>query len=168
MCLSCVTAVLVLYSPVVEAEVVSTRQDLGRKREQALRRNDARRRPLALARAIHAFKIGCSLSSLLMGGSTSMVTPDRALPGRQAKMPVADKHYVLKNSMSDVPAGFKVAVFANGCFCMCLRRARKNCAPRIAIFAASTNHAVYCGNHKNVSFASMPTSLATLAKVPVC
>ena len=52
-----------------------------------------------------------------MGGSTSMVEPGRALPGREEKMPISAKHYVLGNPMDGVPDGFKVAVFANGCFC---------------------------------------------------
>ena len=51
-----------------------------------------------------------------MGGSESLITPDRALPGRKEAMPIGSKHYVLGNPMKDVPAGFKVAVFANGCF----------------------------------------------------
>lgn len=39
------------------------------------------------------------------------------LPGRDTPLPVSDKHYVLKNPMKGPwPAGFKVLVFANGCF----------------------------------------------------
>jgi peptide-methionine (S)-S-oxide reductase len=46
-----------------------------------------------------------------------MVQPERALPGRQQKMRVPDRHYVLGNKMEGpYPEGYKVAVFANGCF----------------------------------------------------
>jgi len=45
-----------------------------------------------------------------------MVSPDRALSGRQNKMRISPKHYVLGNPMEGPwPAGMKVAVFANGC-----------------------------------------------------
>ena len=68
-----------------------------------------------LAPSLLVATIGCAIS-FVMGGSESMVTPERALPGRSEKMPVAAKHYVLGNPMEGVPDGFKVAVFANGCF----------------------------------------------------
>lgn len=47
-----------------------------------------------------------------------MVDPAKALPGRDDPVYYPEKyeHYVLKNPMSEVPDGFKVAVFANGCF----------------------------------------------------
>ena len=46
-----------------------------------------------------------------------MVKPEDALPGRANKMPVAPRHYVLGNKMEGPwPEGYKVAVFANGCF----------------------------------------------------
>ena len=46
-----------------------------------------------------------------------MITPDRALPGREQRMPVAPKHYVLGTPMEGPwPEGHKVAVLANGCF----------------------------------------------------
>ena len=46
-----------------------------------------------------------------------MVEPAKALPGRSEALRVADKHFVLGNPMkAPWPAGFKVAVFANGCF----------------------------------------------------
>jgi len=55
---------------------------------------------------------------LLSGGEPTMVTPDRALPGRKQKMPNIKglRHYVLGNDIETVPEGHKVAVFANGCF----------------------------------------------------
>jgi peptide-methionine (S)-S-oxide reductase len=52
-----------------------------------------------------------------MGGSETMVEKERALPGRPSEMPVSDKHFVLGTPMKGPwPAGFKVAVFGNGCF----------------------------------------------------
>merc|ERR1719197_126769 len=45
-----------------------------------------------------------------------MVSPDKALPGRKEPMPLPARHYVLGNKMDEVPEGYKVAVFANGCF----------------------------------------------------
>ena len=46
-----------------------------------------------------------------------MVTKDKALPGRSQKMMVPDRHFVLGNKMEGpFPEGYKVAVFANGCF----------------------------------------------------
>jgi hypothetical protein len=60
-----------------------------------------------------------SLLDLLGGGSAEMVSPEKALPGRQQKMPNIEglRHYVLGNKLEEVPQGYKVAVFANGCFC---------------------------------------------------
>jgi len=53
-----------------------------------------------------------------MGGSSSMVTPDRALKGRAQKMPVSQKHYIFKdnNMEGPYPEGLKKCIFANGCF----------------------------------------------------
>ena len=50
-------------------------------------------------------------------GAESMVPKERALPGRERKMPVAARHYVLGNPMEGPwPANLKTFVFANGCF----------------------------------------------------
>ena len=59
-----------------------------------------------------------SLFDLLNGGEAKMIEPENALPGRQQKMPISDEHYVLRgNSMEGPwPEGYKVAIFANGCF----------------------------------------------------
>ena len=47
----------------------------------------------------------------------SLVSKERALTGRSMLMQVSPSHFVLKNSMCGPwPEGFKVAVFANGCF----------------------------------------------------
>ena len=52
-----------------------------------------------------------------MGGSTSMVSKDKALPGRAAALPISPKHFVLGTPMQGAwPEGFKVMIFANGCF----------------------------------------------------
>mmetsp|Transcript_42404 Transcript_42404/g.73759 ORF Transcript_42404/g.73759 Transcript_42404/m.73759 type:complete len:354 (-) Transcript_42404:169-1230(-) len=45
-----------------------------------------------------------------------MVLPSQALPGRDRPMMRTTVHCVLHNPMDVVPDGFKVAVFANGCF----------------------------------------------------
>jgi len=59
-----------------------------------------------------------SLFDLLngMNSEPQMVEPSKALPGREQPMQVPDRHYVLGNKMLDLPEGYKVAVFANGCF----------------------------------------------------
>ena len=59
-----------------------------------------------------------SILDLLAGGEPSMVSPDKALPGRKQKMPniTGLRHYVLGNDLETVPEGHAVAVFANGCF----------------------------------------------------
>ena len=50
-------------------------------------------------------------------GAESMVPKERALPGRERKMSVAARHYVLGNPMEGPwPANLKTFVFANGCF----------------------------------------------------
>jgi peptide-methionine (S)-S-oxide reductase len=44
-------------------------------------------------------------------------TPDKALPGRPAAMPVADRHTVLGTPLQGPwPSGLEVAVFGMGCF----------------------------------------------------
>ncbi|CAJ1401681.1 unnamed protein product [Effrenium voratum] len=66
----------------------------------------------------------CSVAVLLaleawraFGGSTSMIRPEDALPGRSAPMEVSEQHYVLKNPMRGPwPTGMQKFVFANGCF----------------------------------------------------
>lgn len=59
-----------------------------------------------------------NILDLLGGGDPSMVSPSEALPGRSQKMPNIDglRHAVLGNKLEEVPEGYKVAVFANGCF----------------------------------------------------
>jgi len=48
---------------------------------------------------------------------TTMPAPEEALPGRAAKIPVADKHYVLGNVLSPpFCAGLQQAIFGLGCF----------------------------------------------------
>ena len=57
-----------------------------------------------------------SLFDMLSMDDAKLVEPGQALPGRAQEMMVPDRHYVLGNKMEEVPEGFKVAVFANGCF----------------------------------------------------
>lgn len=45
-----------------------------------------------------------------------LVSAQRALPGRRAAMPVAKQHAVNGHSMTEVPTGMDVAIFAMGCF----------------------------------------------------
>jgi peptide-methionine (S)-S-oxide reductase len=56
----------------------------------------------------------------LLGGpdKSTLISPEKALPGRTTKMPNIDnyRHYVLGNKLEEVPDGHEVAVFANGCF----------------------------------------------------
>ena len=52
-----------------------------------------------------------------MGGSSSLVAPAKALPGRAQKMAISAKHYVLGNQMEGpFPSGLQIAYMANGCF----------------------------------------------------
>src|SRR5881227_1274816 len=46
-----------------------------------------------------------------------MIESERALPGRDQQMPVADRHFVLGNPLlPPFPEGFERAVFGMGCF----------------------------------------------------
>jgi peptide-methionine (S)-S-oxide reductase len=48
---------------------------------------------------------------------TRMPTPDETLPGREATMPVGDRHAVLGTGITPpFPAGLQTAVFGLGCF----------------------------------------------------
>src|SRR5436853_2350931 len=54
---------------------------------------------------------------LLFGDKTKMIAPERAVRGRDEKMPVPDRHDVLGNPLTPpFPDGFETAVFAMGCF----------------------------------------------------
>ncbi len=51
------------------------------------------------------------------GKKTEMPSPDKALPGRDSKMPVPDKHYVNGNPLTPpYPDGMEQALFGMGCF----------------------------------------------------
>ncbi|GAB4355846.1 MAG: peptide-methionine (S)-S-oxide reductase MsrA [Immundisolibacter sp.] len=53
----------------------------------------------------------------LFGKSLELPTPEQALPGRQAAMPVADRHWVLGRPLrGPFPVGLQQAVFGMGCF----------------------------------------------------
>lgn len=45
-----------------------------------------------------------------------LVSPADALPGRNTPMPVATLHAVNGHSMTNVPDGMEIAIFAMGCF----------------------------------------------------
>src|SRR5256885_1260368 len=54
---------------------------------------------------------------LLVGDETKMIGPERALRGRDQRMPVPDAHEVLGNPLiPPFPDGFENAVFGMGCF----------------------------------------------------
>src|SRR5438067_12170327 len=54
---------------------------------------------------------------LLFGDKTKMIAPERALGGREERMPVPESHDVLGNPLTPpFPDGFETAVFAMGCF----------------------------------------------------
>jgi len=59
-----------------------------------------------------------SLMDMLGGGDAGLISPDKALKGRPNKMANIDgyRHYVLGNKLTEVPEGYKVAYFGNGCF----------------------------------------------------
>ena len=59
-----------------------------------------------------------TLLDLMGGGDSALVAPGDALKGRAQKMPGIEgyRHFVLGTELDAVPAGHKVAVFANGCF----------------------------------------------------
>ena len=60
-----------------------------------------------------------SILDLLGGGEAELITPENALPGRQQSVLPSQKtirHYVLGNKIDEVPEGYEVAVYANGCF----------------------------------------------------
>jgi len=51
------------------------------------------------------------------GKKTAMPSPEKALPGRDNKMPVPDKHYVNGNPLTPpFPEGMETAMFGMGCF----------------------------------------------------
>jgi peptide-methionine (S)-S-oxide reductase len=55
--------------------------------------------------------------SILFRANPEMITPERALPGRDDPLPVPDRHEVLGNPIAPpFPDGLEQAVFAMGCF----------------------------------------------------
>jgi peptide-methionine (S)-S-oxide reductase len=59
-----------------------------------------------------------SILDLLSGGDGGMIKPDQALKGRSEKMAGISglKHYILNTDLEEVPPGYEVAIFGNGCF----------------------------------------------------
>jgi peptide-methionine (S)-S-oxide reductase len=55
--------------------------------------------------------------ALFFREKTKMIDAERALPGREAEMPVPDKHFVLGTPLKPpFPEGLQTAVFGMGCF----------------------------------------------------
>ena len=52
----------------------------------------------------------------MFGKKAEMVSPENALPGREARMPVASRHFVLGSSMEPPFPGLETALFGMGCF----------------------------------------------------
>jgi peptide-methionine (S)-S-oxide reductase len=50
------------------------------------------------------------------GEKAKMISPERALPGRDQAMRVPERHTVLGTSLTDVPAGAERALLGMGCF----------------------------------------------------
>lgn len=59
-----------------------------------------------------------SILDLLSGGDGGMISPENSLKGRPEPMAGIKglKHYVLGNDLEEVPEGYEVCVFGNGCF----------------------------------------------------
>lgn len=51
-----------------------------------------------------------------MGKKDTLPTAQEALPGRDKKMNVPEKHYVNGNKLQDFPEGMELAMFGLGCF----------------------------------------------------
>merc|ERR1719506_2199056 len=66
----------------------------------------------------HTTDHDCQYLGVMGGGDQPLITPDKALPGRSTTMANIEglRHYVLGNKLTEVPEGYKVAIFANGCF----------------------------------------------------
>ena len=55
--------------------------------------------------------------NFLLGNKTSMISPEEALPGRDARMPVPERHAVLGTPLEPpFPDGTERAIVAMGCF----------------------------------------------------
>lgn len=73
--------------------------------------NDSPRQPMARR------MIG-SILDLLSGGDGGMIKPEQAMKGRDQKMSgiTGLKHYITNKDIEEVPEGYEVCVFGNGCF----------------------------------------------------
>mmetsp|Transcript_30973 Transcript_30973/g.73845 ORF Transcript_30973/g.73845 Transcript_30973/m.73845 type:complete len:318 (-) Transcript_30973:73-1026(-) len=93
------------------ATAFSTASPFNRSIVNANSNNNPTRQPMARR------MIG-SILDLLSGGDGGMITPDQAIKGRDQPMAGIDnlRHYVLGNKLTEVPEGYKEAVFGNGCF----------------------------------------------------
>jgi peptide-methionine (S)-S-oxide reductase len=52
----------------------------------------------------------------MFGRKAEKVTPESALPGRESRMPVATRHFVLGTAMKPPFPGMETAIFGMGCF----------------------------------------------------
>jgi peptide-methionine (S)-S-oxide reductase len=52
----------------------------------------------------------------MFGKKAEKVTPENALPGRESRMPVASRHFVLGTAMEPPFPGMETAIFGMGCF----------------------------------------------------
>jgi len=52
----------------------------------------------------------------MFGKKAEKVTPESALPGRESRMPIASRHFVLGTAMEPPFPGMETAIFGMGCF----------------------------------------------------
>lgn len=64
---------------------------------------------------VRPLKMIGSIFEMLGGDKNQLIAPDKALPGRERPTPniSGTRHYILRNELTEVPDGYKVAVFAN-------------------------------------------------------
>lgn len=101
--------------PLVSRALVTTASPFLASANGAANNNNNDKNP---ARQPMARRMIGSILDLLSGGDGGMISPDQAMKGRPQKMAGIDglRHYVLGNKLEEVPDGFEVAVFGNGCF----------------------------------------------------
>src|SRR5262245_21803070 len=72
---------------------------------------------MAWNRNVRALISTMPVMSFLTRHKTNMPTPDEALPGREARIPVPERHFVLDTPLEPpFPEGTERALFALGCF----------------------------------------------------
>lgn len=103
------TVTVAAFTPVKSSSIVPLNVQTLDRASSMGRRVQAMVRPLKM--------IG-SIFEMLGGDKNQLIAPDKALPGRERPTPniSGTRHYILRNELTEVPDGYKVAVFANGCF----------------------------------------------------